>query len=120
MLLATQGGRLIDQNSHCVVVTLGLNFKPSSSFFPSVTVKHEVEETMTFTFGHLMRLCQLNIPYLACSRNVQDIRNFHYTSSRKNPHRRVDCCNIYSTILPHGFVNGLHNVNELHQVMSKL
>jgi hypothetical protein len=37
MLLATQGGRLIDQNSHCVVVTLGLNFKPSSSFFPSVT-----------------------------------------------------------------------------------
>jgi hypothetical protein len=39
-----------------------------------VTVKHEVEETMTFTFEHLMRLCQLNIPYLACSRNVQVIR----------------------------------------------
>jgi len=54
MLLATQGGRLIDQNSHCVVVTLGLNIEPSSSFFSSVTVKHEVEETMTFTFEHLM------------------------------------------------------------------
>jgi hypothetical protein len=34
MLLATQGGKLIDQNSHCVVVTLGLNFKTLFLIFP--------------------------------------------------------------------------------------